>query len=76
MDIIDKGKIIINIDETWIGATDFRRRKWRLPGSTNSVPTGFVLPRLSVILGLDTLGNIYISITQTNNNTKIMEIFY
>ena len=31
-------KIIINVDETWIGMADFRRRKWCLPRSTNSVP--------------------------------------
>ena len=30
-------KVIINIDETWIGMSDFRRRKWCPAGSNNSV---------------------------------------
>ena len=30
-------KTIINIDETWLGMTDFRRRKWQFPGFANSV---------------------------------------
>ena len=32
-----KGKIIINVDETWVNMSDFRRRKWRPPGDFNSV---------------------------------------
>ena len=32
-----KKKIIINIDETWLGMTDFHRRKWRLHHDFNSV---------------------------------------
>ena len=63
LDLIKNDKIILNIDETWIGETDYRRRKWRLAGAKNSVSTAYVSPRLSVILGLDTLGNLYVSIT-------------
>ena len=45
-------------------------------GSTNSVPTAFLQPRITLITGLDTLGNLYLAILQCNNNTKIMELFY
>ena len=31
-------KYFLNIDETWLGMQDFRRMKWRVKGSTNSVP--------------------------------------
>ena len=30
-------KVFLNIDETWIGMSDFRRMKWQVPGTTNSV---------------------------------------
>ena len=33
-----KKKTIINIDETWLGMSDFRRRKWMFKGTNNSVP--------------------------------------
>ena len=38
LDLDLKKKVIINLDETWIGATDFRRRKWCPKGHLNSVP--------------------------------------
>ena len=55
--------MIINIDETWIGQTDYRRRKWGVRGSNNSLPVKSLQPRLSLILALDTTGAIYYSIT-------------
>ena len=32
-------KIIINIDETWLGMSDFRRFKWCKLGENNAVAT-------------------------------------
>ena len=32
-------------------------------------------PRISMILGIDTLGSVYLSLVQANSNSKIMEIF-
>jgi len=49
-------KTIINIDETWIGMSDFRRMKWTLPDMPNGMPKKNVLPRISMIVGLDTRG--------------------
>ena len=36
--LLNRGKKILNVDETWLGMTDFRRRKWREKDTTNSVP--------------------------------------
>ena len=30
-------KTILNVDETWLGMSDFRRRKWRVHDDFNSV---------------------------------------
>jgi hypothetical protein len=57
-----KKKIFLNIDETWLGMSDFRRMKWQVPGTTNSVAKLEVAPRITVILGLDSLGNVYLSL--------------
>ena len=59
---------IINIDETWINNTMFRRKKWREHGSTNSVPGHQVNPRISLIGGIDTSGNVYLSALQHNTD--------
>ena len=69
-------KVVINIDETWIGQTDFKRRKWGKRGSNNSYPVKNLQPRLSLILALDSTGTIYYSITQYNTDSYMMEIFF
>ena len=45
-----KKKIFLNIDETWLGMSDFRRMKWQVPGTTNSIPKIEVTPRVDVCL--------------------------
>ena len=64
------------VDETWLGMSDFRRRKWQEPGTTNSVPKLAIKPRVTMILGVDSLGNIYYSLAQANSNSSMMELFY
>lgn len=47
---------LICIDETWLGMEDFRRMKWQLPTSTNSVTKALWQPRISMILAIDSYG--------------------
>ena len=55
-------KVIINIDESWIGMSDFRKYKWSLPNSTNSIRRLQIIPRISLILALDSTGKVYFSL--------------
>jgi transposase len=66
----------LNIDETWLGMSDFRRRKWQVKGTTNSVPKLQLAPRISMIAGVDTRGQVYLCLVQANNNSKVMEIYF
>ena len=56
------------MDETWLGMSDFRRMKWQDPRTTNSVPSRTIAPRISMIVGLDSSGGAYFSLTQANSN--------
>ena len=74
---IDLGKkVILNIDETALGQSDFRRCKWRPHRHSNSVAQLAVAPRVSMIVGLDTLGEIYASVLQANTSGDIMILFF
>ena len=75
LDAMQKGKRIINIDESTLGEMDFRRQKWRQHGLSNSVSAKDVSPRLSLILALDSLGNVYFSMTQANTDHQIFCLF-
>ena len=74
--LLVSGRTILNVDETWLGMSDFRRRKWQAPGTTNSLAVLNVQPRISMIAGLDSKGNIYLSLAQANSNSKIIELFF
>ena len=69
-------KIILNVDETWLGMSDFRRRKWARPNTTNSIAQLQVVPRISMIAALDTNGQVFYSLIQANNNSEVMEVFF
>ena len=68
--------MIINVDETWLGMTDFRRQKWRPYGDGNFIPRRQVVPRVSKIVGLSSRGDIYLSLLQSNSNASVMGIFF
>ena len=61
--LTQKKTVFINIDESWLDMSDYRRMKWRPKHSTNSYPIVIVQPRISIIAGIDTLGNVYFSLT-------------
>ena len=67
--------MLINIDETWLNESDFRRRKWRAYGDCNVVPAVPLQPRITLIAALDIMGHVYLSLTQANSNSKTMELY-
>ena len=56
--------------------SDFRRRKWQVPSTTNSIAKLSIVPRITMILGIDTLGNVYYSLAQVNSNSNMMELYF
>ena len=74
--LLQEGKRVLNLDESWIGMGDFRRRKWRAPGTTNSVAQLPIVPRISMIMALDSHGEVYLSLLQANSNGSVMDIFF
>ena len=71
-----KKKVFLNIDETWLGMSDFRRMKWQVPDTTNSVAKLDIAPRITMILGLDTRGNVFLALAQANSNSDMMELYF
>jgi hypothetical protein len=69
-------KLVINVDETWLGMSDFRRMKWCSTGRSNSVPKKNLQPRISMITSLDTTGSVMLSLLQANSNSSVMELFF
>ena len=55
--------------------TDHRKMKWQAHGTTNSVASKALVPRISIILAIDSLGHSYLSLTQANSNSTVMDVY-
>ena len=73
--LLRAGMHIINVDETELTNTDFRRRKWRVPGTTNSLGHPQIKPRISLIAGVGNHGELYLSLLQVNTNTDVVKMY-
>ena len=73
--LLASGTRVINVDQTWIGDTNFTRRKWRQRGVSNSVAVSTVFPRVSMMLAISTVGEYYCSLYQVNTDSKMFCLF-
>ena len=72
---MQKGKRILNVDESWIGELDFRRLRWRQRGASNTISAKNVTPRLTVIAAVDNFGGLYCSVAQANSDQDLFCLF-
>ena len=73
--LLESGKRIINVDESWINQTKFLRRIWAPTDAAGTYSFKQVAPRISLIVALDTEGRIWFALTQANTDTDIMTTF-
>jgi hypothetical protein len=66
---------VINVDETWINEKDYRRRCWRKREKANSMAVKAISPNISLLLAIDTDGDIFYSLTQVNTDWKVKSLF-
>ena len=75
MPLIESGKRIINVDESWINQTRFHRRIWVPSDSPGTITDKQVSPRISLLAAIDTNGRIWYSLTQANTDADVMTMF-
>ena len=75
LSLLDEGKRIINIDETWLPHLDFRYKRWRKRGEINTISSTTLQPTVNMIAALDTDGKVYLSLTMFNTESSVMLMF-
>ena len=75
MPLLEAGRRIINVDQSWLNGTRFIRRIWVPSDSAGTFTDKQVAPRISLISALDTDGNIWFSLTQVNTDSDVMTTF-
>ena len=73
--ILNSGKRIINIDETWLNDTNFTRRIWCPISSPGTEPLKPVTPTLSMIAALDTDGSVYFALSHAATDSDTFMLF-
>jgi hypothetical protein len=73
---LHSGKRILNVDESWLGVSDFRRMAWQHPKISSSQPLHKVQPRITIIAAVDNHGDCYFSLLQANSNNRTMLLFF
>ena len=73
--LLESGKRIINIDESWLNQTRFLRKTWVPSGCPSTFRDKQVNPRISLILALDTEGKMHYALTQANTDADVMTLF-
>ena len=73
--LVNSKSRLINIDETWLGESDYRRMKWQQTDVRNSLPIFLIRPRITMIAAVDSHGQQYVSLLQANSNSETMRIY-
>ena len=75
LELLEQGKRVINIDETWLNETSFIRRAWAPKDGRSNVPLRSITPRLSMIAALDTDGRAWFALAHANSDSNMMALF-
>ena len=63
---------MVNVDETWIPESDFRRRRWVAKGGDNSMAGRTIGHRVNMIVAVSSQGHVWLSLTQCNTDENVM----
>ena len=73
--LLESGRRIINVDESWLNGTRFLRKMWVPADAPSTISDKQVQPRISLIAALDTDGRLYCALTQANTDQDVMLTF-
>ena len=75
LSLLNEGKRLVNIDESWINETNFTRKIWCPADAAATITQRAVTPRLTLIAALDTEGRLYFSLTHANTDSDVLLVF-
>ena len=73
--LLQSGKRVINVDESWVNQTQYHRRMWAPSDSPASATARLIAPRLSLIAALDSDGRVFFALLHANTDTNVFMMF-
>ena len=74
-EIYSSNKHVVNIDESWIAESDYRRCRWVTKGEDNSLAERAVGHRVNMIVAVSSQGHVWLALTQCNTDENVMQMF-
>ena len=75
LDTLVEGMRILNIDQTPVTGCQFVQKGWVLKREGDYVSQHIIWPRITMILEVDTFGNIYYALMQANSNEDTIKMY-
>ena len=75
LEVLNQGRRVINVDETWLNESSFIRRTWAPRDGSGNVSLRSVTPRLSMIAALDNEGRAWFTLSHANTDSNIVTLF-
>ena len=75
LQLLNSGKRVINLDESWLNWTTFADREWRVKNQSWSKPKKTLTPRISLLVAISTDGHLWYTVSQAATDGNIVIIF-
>ena len=73
--LLESRKRIFNFDESWINWSTYIRKHWVSKNEPATINNRVIIPRIAILAAIDTSGNIYYALTQSNTDSKVLGLF-
>ena len=75
IELLQSGKRILNVDESWLSQGSFFNRRWLGTDCPATISYKLISPRLAVLAALDTDGRGFYALTQANTDSDVFMMF-
>lgn len=72
LQIYSEGTHVVNIDESWVSVSDFRRHCWNRSAAINSLAEQSMGHKVNLICAVSSEGPVWLAQTQCNTDENIM----
>ena len=75
LEIYHSRQRVINVDESWLPAADFRRKRWKRRGTLNTATDKVLTQKVNLITAMSTDGDVWLALTTCNTTSEVLMLF-
>ena len=73
--LYDSGKLIINIDESWLNVSDFTHHTWQPSKNNVAISDKALKIKINMIAAVSNRGHCWLSLYYVNTNERVFQLF-